>query len=200
MASRTSVSVSAIPVRNDGLRISQRQPPDQSHSSRRRIRRRKVVTFDLERTQLYGVPMVCDLPRQVVNASWYGKDEYTEMKAANDRTAKLYHSGHLDPEKFGFCYRGLEHKMSDYRQRQNDHMNKGFEAVLLTQDDLRIAGIQTKHSTLISHVYGMEAFPAQLEAHERGIADAKDVERTWIVASNSDRAPQIPRRTWARAC
>ena len=122
-----------------------------------------------------------------------------EMKASNERTAKFGQSGHVNPEKFGFCYRGLEHKLSDQRQRRNELMHKGFEAVFLTQYNLRMTGLSSKNSTLISQVYGMEAFPAQLEAHKRGIADAEEARLSWIAPRKADRAPQIPRRTWARA-
>jgi hypothetical protein len=191
---------------------------------RQRRRNQRSVCFNLQRNQYYveistaGATTGFDdddeewlLSMEQIRARcWYNKCEYKEIRNDNYETLKLQKKGHTDPERFGHCFRGLECKLNENRQRRNQHMTNAIEAVLTTQafdDDIC--------PTLVAKIYREQTEQCQMEAWRRGLWDATNSESyvcaitncqqasqvVVVVRQGDDVAPKVPKRhgTWARA-
>lgn len=73
--------------------------------------RKRIVRFSRHATQAHSISRQ-DFSVQEINEVWYTKAEYTEIREEIRSTIKLLRAGLTDPERIGFCYRGLEHKTS----------------------------------------------------------------------------------------
>jgi hypothetical protein len=118
--------------------VSRNDDEDDDHQedcSNSRCRRRKVL-FQLQRSRLYAIPRLDDLPVEEIKATWYEKEDYKAIREANKVTIKLLNATTgtvVDPERFGHCFRGLEYRNPNQGRYREELMRKGVHAVLATQ-------------------------------------------------------------------
>jgi hypothetical protein len=91
------------------------------------------VRFDLASTICITVKAIDDLKDYERRAAWYDRDGYNVIAGANTLTAKLMKIGRENPESFGHCYRGLEHRMTEVRQRRDESITRACQAVFEEQ-------------------------------------------------------------------
>ena len=138
-----------------------------------------------------------------LEATWYTKRDYAEIRKTVNATVELMKEGHTEPERFGFCYRGLEYKTDSVRRRRHDNMNRAIAAVLEMQERLSLRGTSScTISQMIARVYIKHTLQCRADAHRMGLWDSKTVQAVSNASfgqRRQDKAPKMPRRTWAKA-
>jgi hypothetical protein len=183
--------------------------------NRSRLRRRSVldvdagpsnslVAFDLNATIEYHViPRRQDLTQDTISTIWYKKVDYTEIRDEIEHTVKLMTAGLTDPERVGFCYRGLEYKTPEIRRKRCRNITTSIKVVLKTQNQLLYPRNNFNEyleedqdvTELIARRYSAISKQCASDAHCAGVWDARCVILMW----RTDKMPTIPRRTWAKA-
>ena len=139
-----------------------------------------------------------DLTVAEIEAVWYTKSEYADMREEVSATVKLIRAGLTDPERVGFCYRGLEYKAANVGQIRSENMDKAFGAVFAAQRrGVRKSVPSERLELIIAKKYEGCAAVCQHQARKVGEWDAKNVELMW---RSRDETPKPPaRRRTARA-
>ena len=94
------------------------------------------------------------------------------------------------PERGGYCYRGLENASLEISCAHAVERTACLEAVL---------SIQNKNASLLALICHDRSRKSCMEARERAVCDAKNVQLMWRVTT--DATPKLPKRTWVNmAC
>jgi hypothetical protein len=188
----------------DGTRDSSVLPSPSSTSPLVQEGRRSMsVHFDLRATIAHLIEQRQDLSEHETAAVWYSKAEYFDIQNEVLATLKVISAGFTNPDRGNFCYRGLEYKTPEMRQRRASNVIVSYKAVFSAQRLLRKKkkqssdhGSDDTDDTLIARTYQACSRQCQADAHLVGIWDARATSLLW----REDQSPKIPRRTcWAKA-
>jgi hypothetical protein len=161
-------------------------------------RRTRAVHFHLAITTEHSISTRWqDLTKKEKSALWYSKSEFSEIREEVDSTLKLLAAGLTDPERVGFCYRGIEYKTPELRKERTSNVVDSLELVFAAQKYLRQRKTPSdSYDTLIARKYRSCTEKCEVDAHRRGIWDAKSVNLLW----RQDKSPKLPsRRKYAKA-
>ena len=151
----------------------------------------KQVRFNLSGTDTYYVSHLKDLSDRQKRRIWYSSEEYDSIKFEIDETLKLLSNGLSDPERAGYCFRGLENKVQSV-------IDRSVRSVLGVQRLSKGSVATSEDETLMSRQYHSCAKHAVISARKAAWDDARCV----VVINNVDWPPKPPRRkkqTIARA-
>ena len=99
-----------------------------------------VVRFDLENTVVIPVEAITDVPDFVRRAAWHDRASYDIIMGSNHLTAKLMRIGRENPEAYGHCFRGLEHRLTEVRRERDQNTQTACRAVFQEQKRQREEG------------------------------------------------------------
>jgi hypothetical protein len=158
------------------------------------------VHFDLAVTTEHSIPRWQDLTKEERSALWYSRSEFAEIREEIDSTLKLLAAGLTDPERVGFCFRGIEYKTPELRKQRASNVINSLKVVFAAQKYLQQRKTESwspsdKCDTLIARKYRSCTEKCEVEAHRRGLWDAKSVDLLW----HQDQFPKLPRRKYAKA-
>jgi hypothetical protein len=182
----------------EGLSASVSVPPRQrSNVDGCPPRRAIAVHFDLTITTEHSIPTRWqDLTKEETSALWYSKTEFSEIREEIDSTLKLLAAGLTDPERVGFCFRGIEYKTPELRKQRVSNVTNSLWVVIAAQKYLRERKTPSaRHDTLIAQKYRSCTEKCEVDAHRRGLWDAKSVDLLY----HQDQSPKLPRRKYAKA-
>lgn len=91
------------------------------------------VRFALDKTVRIPIEHCSELSIQEKRAVWYNQDAYDVINGSNNITAKLLKIGRKNPETYGYCYRGLEHRLPGARKDRDDRTKASIQMVLEQQ-------------------------------------------------------------------
>jgi hypothetical protein len=92
-----------------------------------------TIRFDLDNIAVHPVERIDDVSQAERDMRWYGKADYDIIKARNNLTVKVMKVGRHNPELFGHCYRGLEHRQAVIKRRRDSTRNPLFRSILEEQ-------------------------------------------------------------------
>jgi hypothetical protein len=170
-------------------------PESSSQTACRPVHRQIIVRFSRDAIQEHSINRRQDLSVEEINETWYNREEYADIREEIRSTIKLLRAGLTDPERVGFCYRGLEHKTSERGKQRSLNIVQSVEAVLVPQKRMQLEGTIPDPSA-IADGYCAISLQCQNDAHIVGLWDEKSVKLMWRV--QADQLPRMPRRTWAK--
>jgi hypothetical protein len=92
-----------------------------------------TIRFDLENIAVHPVERIDEVSQAERDMKWYGKADYDIIKARNNLTVKVMKVGRQNPELFGHCYRGLEHRQAVMQRRKDSTRNPLFRSIFEEQ-------------------------------------------------------------------
>jgi hypothetical protein len=134
-----------------------------------------------------------EMPVQEINASWYSEAEFREIGEDIESTVKLLREGLTDPERVGFCYRGLEHKTPERGQERRLNIVLSVESVMVQQNRRKSDMCAALGN---ANTYCAISRRCEKDAHIVGLLDAKIVALLW--RERGDELPRMPRRKCAK--
>lgn len=146
-----------------------------------------TVRFDLDRNVYIPIKAIEDLKDYERRAAWYDRDSYNIMTGANNLTVKLMKIGRENPESFGHCYRGLEHRTADMRQQREDNMKRAYQTVFDEQSRQQEQNGVIVDPRTIAKAYRLCTFSSLESAIALAESDAQDA-----AAYHKEYASHIP--------
>lgn len=152
----------------------------------------KVFCFNLEATQVFRIPRIKELTNEERASIWFSRKEFKSMRDEVDDTIKLLNSGLTDPERVGFCFRGLEERSPEMGERRRSSITNSINAVMKAQRLVAENNDKTSEDDDILIARHYEACTSKCAGAARRMAawDAKCVNMLWKV----DSTPRPPRR------
>ena len=127
---------------------------------------------------------------------WFTPSEFREIRAHVDETVKMLRAGLTDPERAGYCYRGVEHKVSALAKQRKRNIEAGYEAVLsLSFEDHAFLSCDQDYDDeeeCIAKLYHIRTKHCLIEAQQVGSCDARAVQL--INNAGGFQTPRMPTR------
>ena len=195
---------------------------DETSSSSSSVMKKKVQFESTDTTVEHIVPALRNMGEDEIQAVWYTKSEYNTIREEMEYTLKLVSAGLTDPERAGFCYRGIEARTDAMRQIRSQVIEQSIHAVLAAQEEVLStedggvteledtssssgsssydSELRDERAIIISKLYKEYTIRSEMEAKRRGQWD----ERSAILLNRKqggDESPRKPSRrtTWAKA-
>ena len=158
----------------------------------------KTVRFQEDRNQEFYVDRRHDLLEEEIRAIWFDESDFKAINEETDATVKLLKAGLTDPERAGFCFRGLEQQSPFLSRHRLNDIDRSIKAVVKMQNRLKSQGIaETDLDDSIAKHYQSITKQFQVDAHRIGLWDARVAHLLWRI--RTDECPKVPRRKWAKA-